>query len=265
MLNPVETSITAAYAALGVDPDYPKPLLDAVATRKAAHAVRDSKPRDLAHELLNAGARRWPSITEEVAAHNTRHAEERKAISNGLVSRAESAVEHEYRAHATGYLDRTHPAICTLVEQFVEHATSTPTLNAEDAIRRGYGEHVHALHSLWPTLAAHAQVPAITGPEGNTRRAMSQIASLIDIGPIPTQSTESRAFGAVVDVTPDEDKRKRDIARRILSEWQSNPLDCARRIARGDTDGATLDPANGDTYTARRTQWANLDRTIRTD
>ena len=264
----IEKAFNAANTALGIDPNYPKPLADTLKRRDAAAELMDLKPMNPAHELAAApNPRQWPSILDQCAAHNARAEQAQAAIRGGLLSGATAQLDHQLKQYVPEYSTSVYKTVEAHLNALLDAAQACPTTNAEAAISGGYGAELTAFHTHARTIVTYTTVGTATAPGQRSAQAAHALSLICDPGEVNvikrTEATRNNMGGEVR--SPEADVRRRDIARGLLGDWLGNPVETLRKLGRGEYQGFVLAPATADTYTDRVEQFANADRIIRVD
>ena len=264
----IEKAYNAANTALGIEPNYPKPISDAFKRRDAAVDLLDLKPLNPAHELqASPNVRQWPSVLDRCAAHNARAQAAQDAIKGGILTSATAQLDHALKAYVPEHSSAVYKAVEAHVNGLTEAAQHCPTLNADSAVKGGYGDAMTRFYQHAQVIVTYADIGSVTAPADRAAQAARALALVTDPGRIdPIKRTPASRWNEGGELrSPESDVRRRDIARGLLTDWIGNPVETLRKLGRDEYDGFSLSPATADTYTDRVEQFANADRIIRVD
>lgn len=259
----IEKAFNAANTALGIEPNYPKPVADAFKRRDAAAELMELKPMNPAHELAAApNPRQWSSILDQCAAHNARAEQAQAAIRGGLLSSATAQLDHALKAYVHEYTTSVYKTVEAHLNALVEAAQDCPTTNAEAAINAGYGAQLTEFHQHARTIVTYTGVGTVTAPGQRSAQAARALSLVCDPSEVPVvKRTPASRWNEGGELrSPESDIRRRDITRGLLSDWIRDETETLRRLGRGEYQGFILAPATADTYADRVEQFANADR-----
>ena len=259
----IEKAFNAANTALGIDPNYPKPLADTLKRRDAAAELMDLKPMNPAHELAAApNPRQWPSILDQCAAHNARAEQAQAAIRGGLLSGATAQLDHQLKQYVPEYSTSVYKTVEAHLNALLDAAQACPTTNAEAAISGGYGAQLTEFHQRARTIVTYTTVGTATAPGQRSAQAARALALVTDPGEVPVvKRTPASRWNEGGELrSPESDIRRRDITRGLLTDWIRDETETLRRLGRGEYQGFVLAPATADTYEHRVEQFLNSER-----
>ncbi|OAH41762.1 hypothetical protein AYJ66_07260 [Dietzia cinnamea] len=259
----IEKAFNAANTALGIEPNYPKPLTDALKRRDAAAELVDYRPMNVAQELAASNnPRQWPSILDRCAAHNARAEQAQAAIRGGLLSGATAQLDHQFKAYVPEYTTSVYKTVEAHLNALTEAAQACPTLNADSAVKGGYGDAMTRFYQHAQIIVTYTGVGTITAPANRPAQAARALALVTDPGTVNVvKRTPASRWNEGGELrSPEADIRRRDITRGLLTDWIKNPTETLRRLGRDEYQGFTLSPATADTYADRVEQFANAER-----
>ncbi|WP_440220801.1 hypothetical protein [Dietzia sp. MNB45] len=262
-ITTIEAAYTKAADTLGISPEWDKALTATMKRRDAAVALFDLKPRDAAAELAAApNPRTWDSIITEVATHNARVAEAQAAIRGRLLTTAQAQLDAQLKAFLPQYAGQAYERVSGVLASITDTAAHVASLNAETAVRNGYGDALTQLHQLAMTVRTHTAIGATVAPAGKVAQAARALALITNPGRIdPIKKTPASRWnqGGETRSNP-ADLARRDEARRLMTDWHRDETDTLRKLARGEYAGFQLSAATSDDYAHRVTQFENADR-----
>lgn len=266
----IEAAYNKAAGALGIEPQWDKPLVALLKRRDAAQALADMKPRDAAAELTAApNPRQWDSILGEIAAHNIKVTEAKAAIRNGgVLATTQAQLGRALTLHLPTFTDQVHDTVAGLLATLADTAQDCPSLDAESAVRGGFGDSLTQLHRHAHTIRAYTTVGTVTAPADRAAQAARALSLICDPGTINpikrTQPTRWSAPGGELKSGP-EDVARKDATHTLISAWVRDEVDTLRRLALREFDGFELSAATAEDYEWRVTQFANSQRTVHVD
>ncbi|MFI8695649.1 hypothetical protein [Dietzia maris] len=260
----IEKAFLKAADALGITPEWDKPLIALLKRRDAAQALADMKPRDAAAELTAApNPRQWDSILGEIAAHNLKVAEAKAAIRNGgVLATTHALLGRALTTFLPTYTDQAYERVSGVLASITDTAGHVASLNAETAVRNGYGDSLTQLHQLAMKVRAHTAIGTTVAPAGKVAQAARALSLITNPGRIdPIKKTPASRWnqGGETRSNP-ADLARRDEARRLMTDWHRDEVDTLRKLARGEYAGFQLSAATAEDYAHRVTQFENADR-----
>lgn len=262
MTTNIEQTYTRAADALAVTLTYPKPITDALKRRDAAAALAELTPRDAAAEITAApNPRSWDGILTDIASHNARCTEARNAIRGGVLSRANTQVDHALTAWVPEYTDATHETVSGHLTALTHAAQTVHELDPQHAIAHGYGDALTELYAAASALDAHARVGDETTGTDATTRAARMLSLMVEppaIDPIRRTAPTRWNPGEIVSTTDEIDQR--NTARQLMTDWLKDRPATLHRLARHEYPGHHLSAATSETYPHRVEQYRNADR-----
>lgn len=260
----IEKAFLKAAEALGIEPQWDKPLVALMKRRDAAQALADLKPRDAAQELAATnGTRGWDHLLGEIAAHNAKIEVAKSALrAGGILATTQAQLGRALTLHLPAFTDQTHDTVAGLLAALADTAQNCPSLDAESAVRNGFGDTLTQLHKHAVTVRAYVAVGTVTAPANRVAQAARALALITDPGRIdPIKRTPATRWNQGGELrSPEADVRRRDEARRLMTDWHRDEVDTLRRLGRGEYEGFILSPATADDYAHRVTQFENADR-----
>lgn len=259
----IEKAFNAAHTALGTSPDYPKPVADAFKRRDAAADLLDLKPLNVAHELqASPNVRQWPSVLDKCAAHNARAEQAQAAIKGGILTSATAQLDRALKQYVPEYADQAHETVSGILAALTDAAAHVASLNAENAVRNGYGDQLTELHKHTVKVRTHTAVGSTVAPAQKVAQAAQALALITVPGRIdPIKKTPATRWNQGGETRSNAaDLARRDEARRLMTDWHRDETETLRKLARGEYAGFELSAATSDDYAHRVTQFENADR-----
>lgn len=266
----VEKAFLKAAEALGITPEWDKPLVALMKRRDAAQALADLKPRDAAQELAATnGTRGWDHLLGEIAAHNAKIEVAKSALrTGGILATTQAQLGRALTLHLPAFTDQSHDTVAGLLAALAETAQQCPTIDATTAVQNGYGDALTRLYQTAHTVRAYVAVGTVTAPADRAAQAGRALALVVapePINPIKrTQPTRWSAPGGELKSGP-EDVARRDTTHNLLTAWVKDEVDTLRRLARHEYAGFELNAATAEDYDWRVEQFANSQRTVHVD
>lgn len=266
----IEAAYIKAAEALGITPEWDKPLIALLKRRDAAQALADMKPRDPAQELAATnGTRQWDHLLGEIAAHNAKIEVAKAAIRNGgVLATTQAQLGRALQLHLPAFTDQAYERVSGVLAALNDTAQDCPSLDAESAVRGGFGDSLTQLHRHAHTIRAYTAVGTVTAPAdraAQAARALSLVVAPEPVNPIKrTQPTRWSAPGGELKSGP-EDVARKDATHTLISAWVRDEVDTLRRLARREFDGFELSAATAEDYEWRVQQFANSQRTVHVD
>ena len=163
----IEAAYTKAADTLGISPEWDKALTATMKRRDAAVALFEMKPRDAAAELAAApNPRTWDSIITDIANHNAKVDVATTAIRGRLLTVTQAQLDQQLKQALPTYADQAHETVSGILATLTDAAGHVASLNAETAIRAGYGDALTQLHQLAMTVRAHTAIGTTVAPAG---------------------------------------------------------------------------------------------------
>ncbi|WP_440220634.1 hypothetical protein [Dietzia sp. MNB45] len=259
----IEKSYHAASMALGIEPTWDKTITATMKRRDAAVALFEMKPRDAAAELAAApNPRTWDSIITDIANHNAKVDVATTAIRGRLLTTTQAQLDAQLTQALPTYTDQAHETVSGILAALTDAAGHVASLNAETAVRGGYGDALTQLHQLSMKVRAHTAIGATVATGGKVAQAARALSLIVDPGRIdPIKKTPASRWNQGGETRSNAaDLARRDEARRLMTDWHRDETDTLRKLARGEYAGFELSAATSDDYAHRVTQIENADR-----